>query len=206
MTVAVYVYVITPFGVVLLVYPPDSPKVHSARGGRVDKMLITVDWSLLGKPRTKIVHPPKQGDAREPAHNVPTQLAQPGKHTIDADISREQSRERMAEAFHLEVEGWDSETSLQVSMSESSAPGDGPSASKRRRLSLSLTRKKATCTTSTATERFGFLDDAKSEALTKKFVPKLPNKALSGRCLLSFYNAPSVQSQPKPLNDATNTS
>ena len=76
----------------------------------------------------------------------------------------------MAEAFRLEVEGWDSETSLQDSASESSAPGDGPSASKRRRLSLSLTRKRATCTTSTPTVRFEFLDDAKSEALTKKFV------------------------------------
>ena len=52
----------------------------------------------------------------------------------------------MAEAFRLEVEGWDPETSLQDSASESSAPGDGPSASKRRRLSLSLTRKRATCT------------------------------------------------------------
>ena len=77
----------------------------------------------------------------------------------------------MVEAFRLEVEGWDSETSLRDSASESSAPGDGPSASKRRRLSLSLTRKRATCTTSTATERL-FLDDAKSEALTKKFVQK----------------------------------
>ena len=75
----------------------------------------------------------------------------------------------MAEAFRLEVEGWDSETSLQDSASESSAPGDGPSASKRRR--LSLTRKRAACTTSAATERFEFLDDAKSEALSRKFVP-----------------------------------
>ena len=83
----------------------------------------------------------------------------------------------MAEAFRLEVEGWDSETSLRDSASESSAPGDGPSASKRRRLSLSLTRKRATCTTSTATERFEFLDDAKSEALTKKFVPKNTEKS-----------------------------
>ena len=49
----VYVYVITPFGVVLLVYPPDSPRARSARGGRADKpqhhdkrcnkMFITVD-------------------------------------------------------------------------------------------------------------------------------------------------------------------
>ena len=51
---------------------------------------------------------------------------------VDAD----RSRERMAEAFRLEVEGWDSETSLQDSASESSAPGDGPSASKRRRHKL----------------------------------------------------------------------
>ena len=49
----------------------------------------------------------------------------------------------MAEAFHLEVEDWDSEASLQDSASESCAPGDGPSASKRRRLSLSQTRKRA---------------------------------------------------------------
>ena len=45
-------------------------------------------------------------------------------NTIDAD----RSRDRMAEAFRLEVEGWDSETWLQDSASESSAPGDGPSA------------------------------------------------------------------------------
>ena len=32
-----YVYVIPPFGVVLLVYPPDYPRAHSARGGRADK-------------------------------------------------------------------------------------------------------------------------------------------------------------------------
>ena len=57
----------------------------------------------------------------------------------------DRSRERMAEAFYLEVEGWDSETSLHDSASESSAPGDGPPASKRRRLSLSLTRTRATC-------------------------------------------------------------
>ena len=63
-------------------------------------------------------------------------------------------------------------------MSESSNPGDGPSASKRRKLSLSLTRKRATCTTSTATERFEILDDAKSEALTKKFVPKNTGKSI----------------------------
>ena len=31
----------------------------------------------------------------------------------------------MAEAFRLEVEGWDPETSLQDSASESSAPGPG---------------------------------------------------------------------------------
>ena len=83
----------------------------------------------------------------------------------------------MAEAFRLEVEGWDSETSLQDSASESSAPGDGPSASKRRRPSLSLTRKRATYTTSTATERFevprfDVLDDAKSEALNQEVCPK----------------------------------
>ena len=57
----------------------------------------------------------------------------------------------MAEAFRLEVERWDSDTSLQDSASESSAPEDGH---RRRRLSLSLTIKRATCTTSTATERF----------------------------------------------------
>ena len=38
----------------------------------------------------------------------------------NADRSR---RERIAEAFRLEVEGWDSETSLKDSASESSAPG-----------------------------------------------------------------------------------
>ena len=50
----------------------------------------------------------------------------------------------MAEAFRLEVEGWDSETSLQDSASESSAPGDGLSASKRRsrRPSLYISDKK----------------------------------------------------------------
>ena len=97
----------------------------------------------------------------------------------------------MAEAFRLEVEGWDSETSLQDSTSESSAPGDGPSASKRRRLSLSLTRKS---TTSTATQRFELLDDAKSEALTKKYAQKNTEKTLSGRCLLFFRGVTSVTS------------
>ena len=78
----------------------------------------------------------------------------------------------MAEAFRLEVEGCDSETSLQDSASESSAPGDGLSASKRCRPSPSLTRKRAMCTTSTVTERFEFLDDAKSEALNQEVCPK----------------------------------
>ena len=51
---AVHVYVIPPFGVVLLVYPPDYPRARSARGRRADKpqhhdkrwnkMFITVDW------------------------------------------------------------------------------------------------------------------------------------------------------------------
>ena len=57
------VYVITPFGVVLLVYSPDSPRARSARGGmadkpqhhdkRCDKMFITVDWSLPGNSRPR---------------------------------------------------------------------------------------------------------------------------------------------------------
>ena len=59
----IYVYVITPFGVVLLVYSPDSPRARSARGGRADKpqhhdkrcdkMFITVDWSLPGNSRPR---------------------------------------------------------------------------------------------------------------------------------------------------------
>ena len=52
------VYVITPFGVVLLIYPPDTrgrvvpegradkPQHHDKR---CDKMFITVDWSLRGR-------------------------------------------------------------------------------------------------------------------------------------------------------------
>ena len=58
-----FVYVIPPFGVVLLVYPPDYPRTRSARGGRADKpqhhdkrwnkMFITVDWSLLGNLRER---------------------------------------------------------------------------------------------------------------------------------------------------------
>ena len=50
-----YVYVITPFGVVLPIYPPD-PEGACARGGRADKpqhhdkrcykMFITVDWCV----------------------------------------------------------------------------------------------------------------------------------------------------------------
>ena len=58
-----FVYVIPPFGVVLLVYPLDCPRARSARGGRADKpqhndkrwnkMFITVDWSLLGNLRAR---------------------------------------------------------------------------------------------------------------------------------------------------------
>ena len=86
------------------------------------------------------------------------------------------AKETMAEAFRLEVDGWDSErnsTPLQDSVSENSSPGNEHSA-KRRKLSLSLKRK-ATCTT--VTERFGFMDDAKSEALSKKFLPKNTEKS-----------------------------
>ena len=63
----------------------------------------------------------------------------------------------MEEAFSLEVEGWE-DTSLQ--QDELTA--------KRPKLSLSLKRKGAP---STAT-RFEFVDDAREEALSKKFVPK----------------------------------
>ena len=83
----------------------------------------------------------------------------------------------MAEVFHLDVEGWDLDTSLQESTSESSAPVNELLAAKRRRFSLCLSRKRATSTTTTATERFEFLDAAKSKALSKKFVPKNTEKS-----------------------------
>ena len=89
----------------------------SARGGRTDKpqhhdkrcdkMFITVDWSLLGNSR---VHKP----------------------TSEFQIA---VKETMAEAFHLEVDGWDSEqdsTPLQDSVSENSSPGNEQSAKRRK--------------------------------------------------------------------------
>ena len=62
------------------------------------------------------------------------------------------------EAFRLEVDGWDLEES-------DAAPESGPA--KRRKLSLSLKPKD-----SGSTERFVFLDNAKVEALNKRYVPK----------------------------------
>ena len=115
---------------------------------RCDKMFITADWSLLGNSRV-----------RKPTNQF--QIA---------------AKETMAEAFRLEVDGWDSEqdsTPLQDSVSENSSPGNEQSA-KRRKLSLSLKRK-ATCTT--VTEQFEFMDDTKSEALIKMFVPKNTEKS-----------------------------
>ena len=84
----------------------------------------------------------------------------------------------MAEAFRLEVAGWEDLTSPQDATTPSSAPGNDPPtangplvnepepSAKRRRLSLSLN-----CPT-----RFEFLDEAR-EALSKKFVPKNTEKS-----------------------------
>ena len=48
-----YVYVITPFGVVLMVYPPDSPRADKPQH-HDKRMFITVDWSLLGNPCARV--------------------------------------------------------------------------------------------------------------------------------------------------------
>ena len=66
------------------------------------------------------------------------------------------------EAFRLEVDGWDLENDA--------ASESGPA--KRRKLSLSLNRKEP-C----STERFVFLDNAKAEALNKRYVPKNTEKS-----------------------------
>ena len=118
---------------VLLVYPPEG-------GGRINhntttKGVIKYLLPLIGRcggnrARKWRIHPNKAMRVNLRMHNVPfyrTPLSQ--ANTIDADRSRERLRERMAETFRLEVEGWDSETLLQDSASESSTPGDGPSAS-----------------------------------------------------------------------------
>ena len=147
---------------------------------RCDKMFITVDWSLLGNSL-----------ARKP--------------TSEFQIA---AKETMAEAFHLEVDGWDSEqdsTPLQESVSENSSPGNEQSA-KRRKLSLSLKRK-ATCTT--VIERFEFMDDAKSEALSKKSVPKNTKKStqwalstfLSWRDRRNAYFSEQPENQVPPDRD-----
>ena len=70
----------------------------------------------------------------------------------------------MAEAFCLEVDCWESELSEITPVNE-------PSGKRRSKLSLSLKRK------ATVAERFEFVDDAKSEALSKKFVPKNTKKS-----------------------------
>ena len=47
--------VISPFGVVLPVYPPDYPRADKPQhhDKRWNKMFITVDWSLLGNLRVR---------------------------------------------------------------------------------------------------------------------------------------------------------
>ena len=91
------------------------------------------------------------------------------------------------EAFHLEVDGWDLEES-------DAAPESGPA--KRRKLSLSLKQKD-----SGSTERFVFLDNAKVEALNKRYVPLSGARVLwlqrereftsfgrtALRCCIAFY-------------------
>ena len=74
----------------------------------------------------------------------------------------------MAEGFCLAVEGWGS---IEDPTPESIAE---PPAAKTRRLSFTL--KKRATTASTA-ERFAFVDEAKSEALSKKYVPKNTEKS-----------------------------
>ena len=81
----------------------------------------------------------------------------------------------MAEGFRLNVEGWGP-------IEEDSTPdrsAEQPSA-KKPRLSLSLNKR----ATSTA-ERFVFVDEAKSEALSKRYVPK--NTEKSTQWALSTY-------------------
>ena len=73
----------------------------------------------------------------------------------------------MAEGFRLNVEGWGP-------IEEDSTPdrsAEQPSA-KKPRLSLSLNKR----ATSTA-KRFAFVDEAKSEALSKSYVPKNTEKS-----------------------------
>ena len=85
----------------------------------------------------------------------------------------------MADALRLKVAGWEDLTSPQDATTPSSAPGNEPPtangppvnepepSAKRRRLSLSLNRP----------TRFEFLDEAREEALSKKFVPKNTEKS-----------------------------
>ena len=57
-----HTYVITPFEVVLLVYPLDSPRADNPQHHekRCNKMFITLDWSLLGNyVRKWHIHPNK---------------------------------------------------------------------------------------------------------------------------------------------------
>ena len=89
------------------------------------------------------------------------------------------------EAFRLEVDGWDLEES-------DAAPESGPA--KRRKLSLSLKPKD-----SGSTERFVFLDNAKVEALNKRYVPYYPNfkLCLAGLGPSSLVNVLSDESKVK---------
>ena len=83
-------------------------------------MFITVDWSLLGNSRAC-------------------------KPTSEFQIA---AKETMAEAFHLEVDGWDSEqdsTPLQDSVSENSSPGNEQSAKRRKLYLLICTDPVALC-------------------------------------------------------------
>ena len=95
---------------VLLVYPPEG-------GGRINRNTMTKGvikclLPLIGRCYV--------GNSR--AH----------KPTSEFQIA---AKETMAEAFHLEVDGWDSEqdsTPLQDSVSENSSPGNEQSAKRRK--------------------------------------------------------------------------
>lgn len=80
----------------------------------------------------------------------------------------------MAEqAFSLEVEGWEDATLLDDA--DDAAPSNAPEnepAVKRPKLSLSLKRRGSMTPT-----RFELLDNAREEALSKKFVPKNTEKS-----------------------------
>ena len=97
-------YVIPPFGVVLLVYPPDYPRARSARGGRADKpqhhdkrwnkMFITVDWSLLGNLRARARR--RRGQVLPNTASACIRTRETGRETVPRDFVEGQRRGRMS--------------------------------------------------------------------------------------------------------------